>query len=408
MTTTTTMTRAMCKHMTRRDVLTSLAAAAGSGFLIERFVPQASAACCYFAAKDKDVNQPAQKAFINWEPDRQRESFTVQPKFEGNAADFGMVIPTPSQPKLDEMPRDFFPLLAVFTILEPMPINKYKNLRRLAGAFGSYKEDRATAKTVVILEEGVVGSLDYKIIKAENARDLYAWLDEHKYSYSGDESTLDFYIRKNWFFTVMKIDPKQMKMRPDGTYEGNVTPTRFTFTSPQLVYPLRITRISVKDFTEALFYVQAPEKMDLADSFSYQFTWQPMWAQAMAWAVELTDSEKSWLNHIQPHLAKYQETANQLSKDGVRPTTLEWAKKIVAKDQEVIDGTAPFNRDAPKADVDKLKLLRGHVQTGRVITKFRKQFHQREMLDDLTLVRATAGGVPDDTAYFQILPTSPP
>jgi len=41
------------------------------------------------------------------------ESFTVQPKFEGNAADFGMVIPTPSRPKLDEMPRDFFKELAV-------------------------------------------------------------------------------------------------------------------------------------------------------------------------------------------------------------------------------------------------------------------------------------------------------
>src|SRR6185436_6100203 len=139
-------------------------------------------------------------------------------------------------------------------------------------------------------------------------------------------------IRKDWYFTVMKIDPKQMKLRPDGSYEGNVTPTRFTFLSKQPVYPLRITRISVKDFTEALFYIQAPEKMDLADSFSYQCTWQPMWAQAMAWAVELSDSEKSWLTHIQPHLAKYQETVAQLSKDGIQPTALEWTKKIVAKD----------------------------------------------------------------------------
>ena len=39
----------------------------------------------------------------------------MQPKFEGNALDFGMVIPTPSQPKLHEMPRDFFKHLAVYT-----------------------------------------------------------------------------------------------------------------------------------------------------------------------------------------------------------------------------------------------------------------------------------------------------
>src|SRR5947207_1239319 len=78
----------------------------------------ARAACCYFAAKDKDVTQPAQKAFITWDPAEKVESFTVQPKFEGNAQDFGMVVPTPGRPKLDEMPRDFFKELAVFTILK--------------------------------------------------------------------------------------------------------------------------------------------------------------------------------------------------------------------------------------------------------------------------------------------------
>src|ERR1041385_1070680 len=85
------------------------------------------AACCYFAAKDKDILQPAQKAFITWNPEEKVESFTVQPRFEGNAKDFGMVIPTPSKPTLAEMPREFFKELAVFSILEPMDISKYKN-----------------------------------------------------------------------------------------------------------------------------------------------------------------------------------------------------------------------------------------------------------------------------------------
>src|SRR5947209_18985479 len=75
-------------------------------------------ACCYFSAKDKDVLQPGQKVFITWDPVEKAESWTVQPKFEGNAQDFGMVIPTPSQPKLDEMPRDFFKELALFSMLK--------------------------------------------------------------------------------------------------------------------------------------------------------------------------------------------------------------------------------------------------------------------------------------------------
>src|SRR6266853_1624066 len=76
------------------------------------------AACCYFSAKNTDILQPAQKVFITWDPAEKIETFTVQPKFEGNALDFGMVIPTPTQPKLSEMPRDFFKHLAIYTIMK--------------------------------------------------------------------------------------------------------------------------------------------------------------------------------------------------------------------------------------------------------------------------------------------------
>ena len=48
------------------------------------------AACCYFSAKNADILQPAQKAFLTWDPVEKVETFTVQPKFEGNALDFGM------------------------------------------------------------------------------------------------------------------------------------------------------------------------------------------------------------------------------------------------------------------------------------------------------------------------------
>src|SRR5262245_3169088 len=84
------------------------------------------AACCYFSAKNADILQPAQKVFITWDPAEKVETFTVQPKFEGNALDFGMVIPTPSQPKLSEMPRDFFKHLAVYSIMKKreMPHSK--------------------------------------------------------------------------------------------------------------------------------------------------------------------------------------------------------------------------------------------------------------------------------------------
>jgi hypothetical protein len=55
------------------------------------------------------------------------------------------------------------------------------------------------------------------------------WLKDNKYSFSGDEATLNDYVQKKWLFTVMKIDTMQMKRNKDGTFE--VTPTRFHFAS---------------------------------------------------------------------------------------------------------------------------------------------------------------------------------
>src|SRR5213076_2565775 len=163
-----------------------------------------------------------------------------------------------------------------------LPVHRYA--LRGAGGGGEKSNKKSDDKgdqaadrpAVVVLEQGVVGSLDYKIIEANRADALFAWLKMNKYSYSGDEATLNYYVQKKWVFTVMKIDTMQMKKNKDGSYAGEVTPTRFQFSSDKLVYPLKITQISVKDKTEALFYVQAPHKVDLQGDMSYQYQWVPM------------------------------------------------------------------------------------------------------------------------------------
>jgi hypothetical protein len=374
----------------------------------------ARAACCYFSALGSDVNQPSQKAFLTWNPAERSESFTVQPRFEGNAADFGMVIPTPSRPRLNEMPRDFFKELAVFTILKPMPLDKYKRFpfRMPLGVTAMAGRTMERASTVRVLEAGVVGSLDYKIITAERADDLYDWLKQNRYRYSGDEKTLDYYIQKRWVFTVMKIDPHQMKRGPNGTYTGDVTPTRFTFASEQLIYPLRITQISVPDQTEALFYVQAPYKVDLPGSFSYQYTWEPMWLQAASYAVpeKLTPQEKRWMQVVQPRLEALNRviTVHTQELPSWQPARLEWAKKITRQDLAVLTGAAPFGREADLAAVRNLRLLCGHIRQGQTVTKIRQVFLRGEMSRDLVFERARLEGIPDDMEYEYILPTSPP
>jgi hypothetical protein len=440
------------------------------------------AACCYFAAKDKDVLQPAQKAFVTWDPAERVETFTVQPKFEGNALDFGMVIPTPGKPKLDEMPRDFFKELAVYTILKkreypqsrllPVPLPKAEEGKDSAPVDLNAAKGRPRPTTVKVLEAGVVGSLDYKIIVADRADDLFTWLKENKYHYAGDEATLDFYLKKRWFFTVMKIDTMQMKRNPDGSFLGEVTPTRFQFASEQLVYPLKITQISVKDHTEALFYVQAPYKVDLPGEMTYQYQWLPMLQNAQGWYAkgifgthDLPGKADDWLRDAKDQLPALLQKGQQLGFTyvyGQRPTpnaqgriatTLEWAKELTADDLKVLKGQAAYTdkvpdpdegftqadvqdpkkaeavyqkirerleqyrkdrpggylvREAPAKDLQQLKILAGHFKEGQFLTKIRKTFTKGEMQDDLFIVPARLGKAEDHSEYEEVLPTSPP
>src|SRR5262245_42615975 len=333
----------------------------------------ADAACCYFSAKNMDVLQPAQKVFITWDREEKVETFTVQPKFEGNALDFGMVIPTPSQPKLHEMPRDFFKHLAVFSIMKKREYPQSKLLPSppvLRGAFGGGAPGAGKGgvkfkkkDSVVVLESGVVGSLDYKIISADRADDLYQWLKDNKYQYAGDEATLNHYVQKKWIFTVMKIDTMQMKRNKDGTYAGEVTPTRFQFASEKLVYPLKITQISVKDKTEALFYVQAPYKVDLPGDLTYQYLWPAMLKSAVGCTPDgLPGGGMTWLRDFGPQIPKYMDRARELGfvfrpgqrpqpgKNGHIPTTMEWARKLTAQDIKVLTGGAPYTEKVPDVD----------------------------------------------------------
>src|SRR3954464_12511577 len=228
-----------------------------------------------------------------------------------------MVVPAPTQPKLHEMPREFFKHLAYYSILKrrefphskllPAPRADSKALGAPSDAFkGSREFDNTSAPrppAIRVLEAGVVGNLDYKIIEAGRADDLFAWLKENKHSYRGDEGTLDFYVKKKWLFTVMKIDTMQMKRRADGSFDGEVTPTRFQFATENLVSPLKITQISVRDKTEALFYVQAPYKTDLPGEMTYQYQWVPMVQNARGWYAkgifgthDLPGQADDWLN----------------------------------------------------------------------------------------------------------------
>ena len=270
----------------------------------------------------------------------------------------------------------------------------------------------------------------------------------------------------------MKIDTMQMKRRPDGTFDGEVTPTRFQFASEKLVYPLKITQLSVKDKTEALFYVQAPTKVDLPGDMTYQYQWVPMIQNVRGWYSkgifgmnDLPGKADDWLKALGNDANGLMLKGQQLGFNfvsGQRPqpnakghiaSTLEWARKLTADDVKLLKGQAAYAekvpdvdegfteadvrdpkkadaiykviqarleecrkthpggylvREAPAEDLKQLQVLAGHLKEGQFVTKFRKTFARDEMDDDLLIVPAKYNKAEDWSEYEEILPTSPP
>jgi hypothetical protein len=132
--------------------------------------------------------------------------------------------------------------------------------------------------------------------------------------------------------------------------------------------------------------------------------------QATSFALpdKLTEQEKTWQQYVQPRLQQDLQKVPQLRRQRHEPATLVWARKITAADVAVLDGKKPYNREAPKEDVDKLKLLKGHFKRGRFVPKLRKVFRKDEMTEDLVFTRARVGDKDDDLEYVSILSTSPP
>jgi hypothetical protein len=435
------------------------------------------AACGFVVAGDQKICQPAQQVFISWDPKTGLETFVVQPAFESDAVEFGLVIPTPTPPKVERVPRDFFRSLGVFATLkrhdfprsrllpdEPAAKNTTPTIPWLEAATGG--KPVTTQPAVVVLESGFVGTLDYKVLNPARADALSNWLKENKYHYAGDEATLDYYVRKKWVFTVVKIDSTQMPKSRDGTHAGEIAPARFQFKTDRPIYPLRIVQGCAGDRTDILFYVQAPFKADLPGELTYQHQWIPLLRSASACTEgELPGRGDRWLTASKDEIPGLLKRTAALgfgftpgrrpvpNKQGHTPTSLEWARKLTEDDLKILSGAAPYCaklpdvddgftaadlkdarraraiakvitarleqsrraapdgylvREAPAEDVRQLRQLTGHLQAGQFLTRFRKTFTRAELSDDLEIVPARLGRAEDTSDYVEVLPISPP
>ena len=202
----------------------------------------AGIACCLAYGEDP-MSLVEEKAIIVWNPETGVEHFVRQASFDGDAKDFGFIVPTPNRPQVEEADAAAFDRLQRLVPQEPA-----------AGTDSEpAKSDRAGG--IEILEQKRVGDYFVTILRASDGATMLTWLTNNGYnSRPAMEKWLDHYAKQQWYFAALKFvrkpestDPKTTAIRvsfqtkvphypykmPEDTWpEGHVRPVALYFVGP--------------------------------------------------------------------------------------------------------------------------------------------------------------------------------
>lgn len=193
-------------------------------------------ACCPLARSGQPVVNADQTVLIIWDAANQTQHFIRQASFKSEADDFGFIVPSPTQPELEESGNDAFPYLRKLT--EP----EIKKVPRPTGTSCGCGGDHLTKSAVQgsdvrVLAEKQVAGFDAVVLEAGAANALVGWLKEHGYAFSPEvETWAKPYIESRWKFTALKVS-KPKDDQKQNTVAASAL--RMTFKTERPLFPYR-------------------------------------------------------------------------------------------------------------------------------------------------------------------------
>ncbi len=227
--------------------------------------------CVIFPPNNRDIFGVGQRSILIFSEGE--VSLIPQVHFEGNARDFGILIPVPARPALETVGATIFSEASFLT--QPL-------VRRTSPGCGCGESDPMVAPQiralgekgalvqtdenggVTVIYEQIVGVFDATVLQASNASVLTRWLNENGYHYNpADTSVFDDYIARNWYWIAMKLDTSQVPEQIGTWWSASTNPARirFAYSDSALTYPLKISAISAAERTDVLVYTIAPTPM---------------------------------------------------------------------------------------------------------------------------------------------------
>lgn len=207
-------------------------------FLMAALCPDPVQGCCAVSPSGKPVVNADQTVIMIWDPATRTQHFIRQASFKADADNFGFLVPTPSQPELEESGNEAFGVLRKLT--EP---EKIKQRGSGGGGIGCGCSARPGANLaavpggVQVLEEKRVAGFNAVVLMTDSSADLVAWLKDNGYVFSPEvETWAKPYVEAGWKITALKVAKDR-----DDRESKNVAASalRLSFKTDRPLFPYR-------------------------------------------------------------------------------------------------------------------------------------------------------------------------
>lgn len=164
------------------------------------------------------------------------ETLVLQPEFSGTAAEFGMVMPFPNRPVINEAPEDMFDALLEYTTIA------FDSHAAIALEDWMLSEGPSLDENVVVIEEKDVGDFKTTVLTAKTAMSLLEWLGNNNFEFKDeDQENFEYYVEKGgYYFVAMKVNMNEADIDENGRINGTLNPIEFVFESEYPMLPFRI------------------------------------------------------------------------------------------------------------------------------------------------------------------------
>ena len=218
------------------------------------------------------MNEPAQRAFLDYDHDSGTEQLSILPSFHGDAHAFAWIIPVPGLPEVALADRQLFRDLD--TLTRPDYRSRDGDWDCFGGNQDIYAPDLAD-NGIQIISSGLVGYYQTLVLSATEAPDLLEFLTGLGFLHDGNRematAAINDYVERSWYFVAMQVDSTALaEINPYyhdgyyGYYSGNLEPIELTFASDEIIYPMKISALSAAEDSRVQLYVKTDHRMTFA------------------------------------------------------------------------------------------------------------------------------------------------